>query len=51
MIKRIAVTYHFALAPEHRETVERVLRIHQDQCPVARTLRGCVAITTTLAED
>jgi hypothetical protein len=27
---------------------ERVLAFHADFCPVARTLRGCVEITTSL---
>ena len=48
VIKRIHVTYHLKLAPEHRETAERVLDFHADKCPVARTIKGCVDITTEL---
>jgi len=48
VIKRIHVTYHLKLKPEHRETAERVLDFHADKCPVARTIKGCVDITTEL---
>ncbi len=48
MIRRIHVRYHLKLDPEHRETAERVHDIHADYCPVARTIRGCVDITTSL---
>ncbi|MDX1686800.1 MAG: OsmC family protein [Candidatus Promineifilaceae bacterium] len=48
VIRRIHVRYHLKLDPEHRETAERVHDIHADYCPVARTIRGCVDITTSL---
>jgi uncharacterized OsmC-like protein len=48
VIKRIHVTYHLKLKPEQRETAERVLGFHADNCPVARTIKGCVDITTDL---
>ncbi len=48
VVKRIHVTYHLKIAPEHRETAARVHGFHADYCPVARTIRGCVAITTSL---
>ena len=47
-IKQIHVTYHLKLKPEQRETAERVLGFHADKCPVARTLMGCVDISTEL---
>lgn len=49
MIKRIHVRYHLMLHPEQREAAERAHGAHQNHCPVARTLRGAVAITTELA--
>ena len=49
MIKRIHVRYHLKLRPEQREAAERAHGAHQSHCPVARTLRGAVAITTELA--
>jgi uncharacterized OsmC-like protein len=48
VIRRIHVTYHLRLDPAQRETAERVLGFHVDICPVARTLGGCIAISTAL---
>jgi len=48
VIKRIHVTYHLKTAAENLETVERVHGFHADFCPVARTIRDCVEITTSL---
>jgi uncharacterized OsmC-like protein len=31
-----------------RAAIERVLGLHADRCPVARTIGDCVAITTSL---
>ncbi len=49
MIKRIHVRYHLKLRAEQREAAERAHGAHQSHCPVARTLRGAVEITTALA--
>jgi uncharacterized OsmC-like protein len=50
VVKRIAVTYEgVTFAEEDREKVERVLAAHQDACPVARSLKGAIEITTALA--
>jgi organic hydroperoxide reductase OsmC/OhrA len=48
VIRRIQVTYHLKLAPEQRQTAERVHGFHADFCPVARTIGGCVEISTSL---
>jgi len=48
VIRRIHVSYHLRLDPAKREVAERVLAVHADACPVARTLRGCIEITTAL---
>jgi organic hydroperoxide reductase OsmC/OhrA len=48
VIKRIHVTYHLKLKPEQRETAEKVHGFHADYCPVARTIKGCVEISTIL---
>lgn len=48
VIKRIHVRYHLILRPEQREAAERVHGLHQSHCPVARTLKGSVDITTEL---
>ena len=48
VIRRIHVTYSgVAVTDENRETVDRVLRVHADGCPVARSLRGSIEITTS----
>ncbi|NCF66406.1 MAG: OsmC family protein [Anaerolineaceae bacterium] len=48
VIRRIHVRYHLKIDPAKREVAERVLGFHADYCPVARTIRDCVAITTSL---
>lgn len=48
VIKRIRVRYHLRLRPDQREAAERAHAAHQQHCPVARTLRGCVEIATEL---
>lgn len=50
VIKRIVVTYAgLEVAPENDDTVERVLAVHAQSCPVARSLEGAIAIETRLA--
>ncbi len=51
VIKRIRVRYHLRLRREQREAAERAHAAHQQHCPVARTLRGCVDITTELSME
>jgi len=48
VIKRIHVTYHLKAAATQRETIDRVHGFHADYCPVARTVRGCIEVTTSL---
>lgn len=48
VIRRIEVVYHLRAPAEKRDVIERVLGVHADHCPVARTLRGCVEIETRL---
>ena len=48
VIRRVHVRYRLKIAPDKRETAERVLGFHADFCPVARTIGGCVQITTSL---
>ena len=40
--------YRLKLRPDQREAAERAHAAHQGHCPVARTLRGAVAIATEL---
>jgi len=47
VVKRIHVTYRgLDVAAEDAEKVQRVLAFHADGCPVARSLRGSIEITT-----
>ena len=48
VIRRIHVRYRLRLEAEQQETAERVHGFHADYCPVARTIRDCVDITTSL---
>lgn len=47
-VRRIHVTYHLegAISDEDRGKVERVLGFHTDKCPVARSIRDSIDITT-----
>jgi uncharacterized OsmC-like protein len=53
VIRRIHVQYQLKLDANSRENAERVVGFHADFCPVARTLKGCIEISTSLdiAED
>lgn len=49
MIKRITVRYRLELeADADHEVVQRVFGFHAEHCPVARSIGGCIAITTEL---
>ena len=49
VVKRIQVTYEgLRVADSDREKVDRVLAVHADGCPVARSLKGSIEITTAL---
>lgn len=50
VVKRILVTYEgLSIDERDRDKVERVLAVHQDACPVARSIKGSIEITTALA--
>lgn len=48
VIQRIHVIYHLRLAPDKRDAAIRAHDVHAESCPVARTIRDCVTITTAL---
>lgn len=48
VVRRLHVTYHLRLAPDQREAAARAHSVHADSCPMYRTVRGCVAVTTSL---
>ena len=48
VLKRITITLHLTADEEDREDVERVLEVYEDDCPVARSIRGSIEITINL---
>ena len=48
VLKRIMITFHLTASEEDRETVERVLDVYEDGCPVARSIRDSIEITSDL---
>lgn len=48
VIRRIHVRLNLKAPSEERETAERVHGIYADRCPLYRTLKPAIAITTEL---
>ena len=48
MIKRIKQTFHLTVSENDRDTIEKVLGIYADGCPVARSVRESIEITSEL---
>jgi organic hydroperoxide reductase OsmC/OhrA len=48
VVRRIHVAYHLRISPEKRDVAVRVHGFHADNCPLARSICGCVDITTSL---
>lgn len=48
VIRRIKQTFHLAVPQDERETVERVLSVYADSCPVARSVKGSIEITSEI---
>jgi len=46
VIRRVHVTYHLKAEASERETIDRVHGFHADKCPVYRTLKNSIDITT-----
>ncbi len=48
ILRRIHVNYKLQVPnpDEVRDTVARVVEMHVDKCPVARSLKGAIEITT-----
>lgn len=51
VIKRIHVVYHLKADGSMRETIERVHAMHKDYCPVYRSIRDAIEVTTELAVE
>lgn len=48
VIKRIKQTFHLSADAGDREKIERVLNVYADSCPVARSVKGSIQITSDL---
>ncbi len=48
VIKRIKQTFHLTADEKDRETIERVLGVYADSCPVARSIKDSVEISSEL---
>jgi organic hydroperoxide reductase OsmC/OhrA len=51
VIRRIHVRLRLRCAPDQRETAQRVHGVFHDACPLYRTLKGAIAITTELVTE
>ncbi|MFN7924952.1 MAG: OsmC family protein [Bryobacteraceae bacterium] len=49
VLKRVHVRLKLKAEAAHRETVERVHGVFHDRCPVYRSLKAAIAMTTELA--
>lgn len=49
VIRRIHVKLELKAAPEHRTTAERVHGFYASSCPLYRSLKPAIAITSELA--
>jgi len=47
-LARINVRYRLEADPSRRAVIDRVLGFHVRKCPVARSIGGCVTISTEL---
>lgn len=48
VVKRIKQTLHLLADENDRKTIERVLGFYADSCPVARSIKNSIEITSEL---
>jgi len=48
IIKRIHIEHKLAVAEEHRQVAERVHGIYADRCPLYRSVKDSIAVTSSL---
>ena len=49
VLRRIHTKYKLTVPDDVHDTVERVLKMHADLCPVARSIKGAIEVTTEVA--
>jgi uncharacterized OsmC-like protein len=47
VLREIRIHYRLRVPRDARERVDRALGRHQEKCPTAATLKGCVAVSWT----
>ena len=48
VIKRIKQTFRLSAGEDDRAAIERVLGVYADSCPVARSVKGSIEISSEL---
>lgn len=48
VVRRIHVSYRLKATQEQRETAERVLVFHADFCPMYKSVKAAIEVTTSL---
>jgi len=48
VVRRIHVTDRLKATPDQRETAERVLVFHADFCPMYKSIKTAIEVTTSL---
>jgi uncharacterized OsmC-like protein len=48
VVKRIRQILHLTAGEKDRDTIERVLEVYADSCPVARSIKGSIEISSEL---
>ena len=48
VLKRIKQTLHLTAEEKDRETIERVVEVYEGSCPVARSIKPAIEITSEL---
>ena len=48
VLKRIKQTLHLTAEEKDRESIERVVEVYEDGCPVARSIKRAIEITSEL---
>ncbi len=49
VIKRIKVTFHLTAEEKDHETIERVVEVYADGCPVARSIKDSIEIMSEVS--
>ena len=48
VVKRIKQTFHLVANENDTEKIERTIKVYADGCPVARSVKGSIEITSEL---